>query len=268
MRRQLTYANVVSSLCLFFALGGSAYAVSQLPRNSVGDRQIKAGAVRSSEVKDRSLRAIDFAHGQLPAGPKGDRGDVGPAGPRGETGPAGLNGTNATSLFAVVAANGTLVASSGVVGTVTHTTSSGIYTVSFNRDVSQCAFLATVGSRNGGLPGDPEISANNQTGSPEQGRGRDLHRRDSDRPHVQRRRALLRLTRSLGSRGSPAATVSGNSRPILLHPRFRPGLLWFVAVRTSSMRVRAALDRRADDASGRLGGRFFGSRPMRARAGI
>jgi hypothetical protein len=68
----------------------------------------------------------------------------------------------------VVAANGTVSASSGVVGTVAHTASSGIYAVSFNRDVSQCAFLATVGTRNGGLPTDPQIAANNQTGSPDQ----------------------------------------------------------------------------------------------------
>jgi hypothetical protein len=166
MRRYLTYANVVSSFCLFSALGGTAYAVSQLPRNSVGAEQVKAGAVRSSEVKDKSLRAKDFASGQLPTGSKGARGDAGPAGPRGETGAAGANGTNATNLFAVVASNGTVSASSGVAGTVAHTASTGIYAVSFDRDVSQCAFLATVGARNGGLPSDPSIAANNQTGSP------------------------------------------------------------------------------------------------------
>jgi hypothetical protein len=174
MHRHLTYANVVSSVCLFLALGGTAFAVSKLPRDSVGPDQIKAGAVRSSEVKDRSLRAKDFAPGQIATGTKGARGDTGPAGPqgqvgpRGDTGPVGPNGVNATSLFAVVAANGSVSASSGVVGAVAHTTFSGIYAVSFNRDVSQCAFLATVGARNGGLPADPQIAANNQTGSPEQ----------------------------------------------------------------------------------------------------
>jgi hypothetical protein len=167
MRRHLTYANVVSSLCLFFALGGTAYAVSQLPRNSVGAEQIKAGAVRSSEVKDGTLRAKDFASGQLPTGAKGDRGDAGPAGSRGDAGAAGVNGTNATGLFAVVASNATVTASSGVVGTVAHA-STGIYAVSFNRDVSQCVFLATVGARNGAVATDPQISANNKTGSPEQ----------------------------------------------------------------------------------------------------
>jgi hypothetical protein len=165
MRRHLSYANVVSSLCLFLVIGGSAYAASTLPRNSVGPDQIKTGAVRSSEVKDRSLRAKDFAVGQLP---KGDRGDAGPAGPQGPRGDTGAPGANATSLFAVVASNGTLSASSGVVGTVTHTASTGLYAVTFNRDVSQCAFLATVGARNGAVATDPQISANNQTGSPQQ----------------------------------------------------------------------------------------------------
>jgi hypothetical protein len=168
MRRHLSYANVVSSLCLFLVIGGSAYAASALPRNSVGADQIKAGAVRSSEVKDRALRAKDFAVGQLPKGDRGDPGPAGPQGPRGDTGAPGSDGANATSLFAVVAANGTVSASSGVVGTVTHTASTGLYAVTFNRDVSQCAFLATVGARNGAVAGDPEISANNQTGSPEQ----------------------------------------------------------------------------------------------------
>jgi hypothetical protein len=165
MRRHLTYANIVSSLCLFLVLGGSAYAVSQLPRNSVGAAQIKSSAVHSSEVKDRSLRAKDFATGQLPTGAKGDRGDAGPTGLRGAAGTPGLD---ATSLFAAVAANGTISTSDGVLGAVTHTASTGIYAITFNRDVSQCAFLATIGARNGGVPADPQISANNQTGSPEQ----------------------------------------------------------------------------------------------------
>ena len=36
LRRHLTYANVVASLALFLALGGAAYAATQLPQNSVG----------------------------------------------------------------------------------------------------------------------------------------------------------------------------------------------------------------------------------------
>jgi hypothetical protein len=75
-RPQLTYANVVSSLALFVALGGTSYAVA---RNSVGSAQLRSNAVTSAKVKNRSLRAIDLA----PAARIGQRG------PRGATGPAG-----------------------------------------------------------------------------------------------------------------------------------------------------------------------------------
>ena len=37
-RSQLTYANVVATLALFLALGGGAYAATQLPKNSVAAR--------------------------------------------------------------------------------------------------------------------------------------------------------------------------------------------------------------------------------------
>jgi hypothetical protein len=80
MRPRLTFANVVSCIALFVALGSGAYAATQLPKNSVGSKQIKKNAVKSAKVKDRSLKAIDFAEGQLPAGPQGPKGDRGAAG--------------------------------------------------------------------------------------------------------------------------------------------------------------------------------------------
>jgi hypothetical protein len=94
---RLTYANVVSTLCLFVLLGGGAYAAGKvsLPKHSVGVRQLKAGAVRSRQVKDGSLLARDFRAGQLPAGaqgPRGAQGAPGPSGPQGQTGPAGPEG--------------------------------------------------------------------------------------------------------------------------------------------------------------------------------
>jgi hypothetical protein len=79
-------SNLIAYLALFVALGGTSYAAGAFPRNSVGERQIKAGAVRSSEVKDRSLLAKDFKLGQLPSGA------TGAAGAPGRTGPAGANG--------------------------------------------------------------------------------------------------------------------------------------------------------------------------------
>jgi len=94
-RFRLTYANVVSTLCLFLVLGGGAYAATKLPAKSVGSRQLKNGAVTSSKVRDGSLQARDFAGGVASAGQggaKGDRGPTGPAGPPGEAGKPGTAG--------------------------------------------------------------------------------------------------------------------------------------------------------------------------------
>ena len=82
MRRpRLSYANVVSSLALFVALGGTSYAVA---RNSIGTPQLKADAVTSAKVKNGSLR-----NGDLAPSARGQRG------PRGPQGPAGKDGTGA-----------------------------------------------------------------------------------------------------------------------------------------------------------------------------
>ncbi|HKT82408.1 MAG TPA: collagen-like protein, partial [Solirubrobacterales bacterium] len=102
MRPQLTYANVVASLALFVALGGTSYAVSTLGKNSVkseniGKEQVKGSdiaknAITSPKVKDLSLLSNDFKPGQLPAGPAGAKGDKGETGPRGPQGLPGLSG--------------------------------------------------------------------------------------------------------------------------------------------------------------------------------
>jgi hypothetical protein len=84
-RPKLNYANVVATIALFIALGGGAYAATQLPKGSVGPRQLKRNAVDSSKVRDHSLRAADFKAGQLPAGPAGPKGDTGPQGEPGVT---------------------------------------------------------------------------------------------------------------------------------------------------------------------------------------
>ena len=73
-RPRLTYANVVSSACLFVVLGGGAYAATTLPKNSVGNKQLKNNAVGAPEVRNFSLRAKDFKPGQLPKGEPGSAG--------------------------------------------------------------------------------------------------------------------------------------------------------------------------------------------------
>jgi hypothetical protein len=83
---------VVASLALFVALGGTGYAALGLPKNSVGNAQLKKGAVTSKKVKDHSLMAKDFESGQLPEGsqgPPGPQGNPGAQGPQGIQGPPG-----------------------------------------------------------------------------------------------------------------------------------------------------------------------------------
>jgi hypothetical protein len=86
------YANVASTLALMVALGGTSYAAVALPKNSVGNKQLKTNAVTSSEVKDRTLRSKDFRAGELPAGPRGFAGAPGPKADTGATGAQGVAG--------------------------------------------------------------------------------------------------------------------------------------------------------------------------------
>ena len=93
MRRILSHrpspAMVVAFIALLIGLGSTAYAQLTIPRNSVGNPQLKRNAVTSSKVKNRSLLRRDFRAGQLPRGP---RGLTGPQGPQGPAGPRGLTG--------------------------------------------------------------------------------------------------------------------------------------------------------------------------------
>jgi hypothetical protein len=89
---------VVAIIALVASLGGTAVAQTVLPRNSVGSRQIRTGAVTSSEIKDRTIRLRDISRTtrtQL----RGQRGPAGPAGPPGGAG----TGTGAGALNLVVA---------------------------------------------------------------------------------------------------------------------------------------------------------------------
>ena len=75
-------------------LGHAAYN-AVVPDNSVGTKQlrnvsvtnpkIRGDAIDSGKVKNYSLKAIDFAPNQIPAGPKGDKGERGDKGAPGAT---------------------------------------------------------------------------------------------------------------------------------------------------------------------------------------
>jgi hypothetical protein len=82
LRGKLTYANIVATLCLFLLVaGGTAFAASQLGKNSVGSKQLRKNAVTSAKVKDHSLKSADFKQGQLPEGKEGKEGKAWTPGP-------------------------------------------------------------------------------------------------------------------------------------------------------------------------------------------
>jgi hypothetical protein len=97
-RSRLTFANVVSMIALFVALGGSSYAAV-----TITGKQIKDSTITTNDIKNGSLLKIDFKAGQLPRGATGAtgatglQGSAGHDGANGATGPAGTNGTNGTN---------------------------------------------------------------------------------------------------------------------------------------------------------------------------
>jgi hypothetical protein len=106
------YSDVMATIAVFIALGGTGYAAITLPKNSVSSKQIRNGQVKNADlgkdavtgvkVKAGSLESTDFKPGQLvagapgPAGPKGETGPAGATGAAGAAGAAGKNGTDGT----------------------------------------------------------------------------------------------------------------------------------------------------------------------------
>ena len=67
LRPKLTYANVVASLALFIALGGSAYAIGA---GVIGSREIRDNSIRSRDVRTNALTGKDIDERTIRAAPK------------------------------------------------------------------------------------------------------------------------------------------------------------------------------------------------------
>jgi hypothetical protein len=66
LREKLTYSNVVSTLCLFLILaGGTAFAASQLGKNTVGGKQLKKNAVTTAKIKNQAVTGAKVKNGTL-----------------------------------------------------------------------------------------------------------------------------------------------------------------------------------------------------------
>jgi len=65
IRQRLTFANVVSVIALFVALGGGAYAVTVAKKNSVVSKSIKNGQVRKADIAKNSVNGAKVADNSL-----------------------------------------------------------------------------------------------------------------------------------------------------------------------------------------------------------
>jgi hypothetical protein len=168
-RPRLTYGNVTATLALFVAFGGTSYAAFSLPRDGVGQRELRRdsvgaselrpNAVASSNVRDGSLGVRDLSAAARSAlnGTQGPQGTPGPAGARGDegepgpAGPAGLPGEPGKAAVieqAVISGNPARVR--GTATSIAHD-GLGVVTVAFSRSVSECTYAATLAD----LPSTP-----------------------------------------------------------------------------------------------------------------
>ena len=74
IRSHLSFANTISLIALFVALGGTSLAAVTLTKNSVGAKQIKKNAVRASEVKANAVGASELRSNSVSGGDIADSG--------------------------------------------------------------------------------------------------------------------------------------------------------------------------------------------------
>ncbi len=139
IRERLSYANVMATIAVFVALGGTSYAAITLPRNSVGSKQIRSGAVGTTELRTGAVRGKDIRNGTI-----GLRDVSGSArrSLKGATGPAGPAGAPGTALRAAVSSGGG--AAFGNATAIEHVSGTNIYGVKFAQNTAACVATATL----------------------------------------------------------------------------------------------------------------------------
>ena len=197
LRDHLTYANVMATIAVFLVLaGGTAFAASQLGKESVGTKQLKNEAVTPAKLSKASKAALigpqgvagatgspgaagaqgptgetgapgaTGAHGATGAsGPKGNTGDTGVSGREGEPGPEGKPGS--ARAWATISFAGTVKEGVGVVRAERFTT--GVYCIYLSPDIdaSAVAALVTVAGTDGMVAGTTPggcVASNNEEG--------------------------------------------------------------------------------------------------------
>ena len=146
------YANVTATVALVVALSGTSYAAITLPKNSVGNRQLKSNAVTSGKVKNRTLLERDFKRGELPSGARGQTGAQGAKGDPGDPGAPGAPGAPGRSALTPLGAGETV---RGVVGLEARAAAAGnVFATAASYPIPLAA-APTGAFIDGVTPGDP-----------------------------------------------------------------------------------------------------------------
>jgi hypothetical protein len=157
VRERLTYANVMSSIAVFVALGGTSYALT-LPKNSVGPAQIRKGAVGPTEIRTGAVRSRDVRNRSLGvqdlslAARTSLRGRVGEQGPPGPPGPTYT--ASVTGLGRKVGGNALGATSRGLNESV----------VGWDRNLDACVAVATLANVDGTAPPPGRITVGKEKG--------------------------------------------------------------------------------------------------------
>jgi len=139
VRARLTYANVIATLALFIALGAtSAFAASQLAKNSVGAKQLKANAVTSAKIKNKAVTAAKLNLATLGTVPSAshaaDASTADTATDASQLGGIPASGYQERGMWALVSSSGTLLQQSGGISLQAHPLS-GSYFLAFPRQI-------------------------------------------------------------------------------------------------------------------------------------
>src|SRR5215831_12123690 len=134
-------------LVVALATAGAVFGIASAVQADIPDGGVIHGCYGKAGTPYRGqLRVRDSSQGEQCRAYENplDWNQTGQTGATGATGATGPTGAPATALWAVVESTGTTIRSSGSTG-ATHI-ATGEYEVDFNRDVSACAYEATLGS--------------------------------------------------------------------------------------------------------------------------
>jgi hypothetical protein len=126
---RLSYANIASTLALFLALGGTAYAAA-----TIGSADIVNNSIRGKDIHNHTIAGKDIKSGVLT--PK---------------------------LYANIASDGTLHVGRGVLSSTR--AGNGFYVVRFNRNITNCVLLGSIASTSSTNPESRTIGVAYYTGN-------------------------------------------------------------------------------------------------------